>query len=194
MKQTLRLCLALLGALACLLPAAARAAAPDNYTLQPNDLVEIKVFQEPDLTTTARIAADGSITFPLIGNITLGGRTVSGATASIRGALAKDYIVDPQVTMTVTDYAKRRFTVLGQVQKGGTLIYPENEKLTLLQAIGLAGGYTKIADPGHITLKRQVGGKDTVFKLDAKSMARGTASSDFVVLPGDTITVGESMF
>jgi polysaccharide export outer membrane protein len=194
MNQILRLSLALAGALAGFLTTAASAASADNYSLQPNDLVEIKVFQEPDLTTTARIAADGTINFPLIGTIGVGGRTVSGAAASIRSALAKDYLVDPQVSLTVTDYAKRRFTVLGQVQKGGTLFYPENETLSLLQAIGLAGGYTKVADPAHITLKRRVAGKDTVFKLDAKSMARGTAASDFTVLPGDTITVGESMF
>lgn len=119
---------------------------------------------------------------------------MSVAAASIRAVLAKDYVVDPQVTLTIVEYAKRRFTVLGQVQRGGTLLYPENETLTLLQAIGLAGGYTKIADPGKITLKRHADGKDSVFKLNAKSMARGTAERDFKVLPGDTITVGESMF
>src|SRR3954468_24310438 len=121
MNQIIRLCLALAGALAGFLFTGARAASTDNYTLQPNDLVQIKVFQEPDLTTTARVAADGTISFPLIGTVGIGGRTVSGAAGTIRSALAKDYLVDPQVSLTVTDYAKRRFTVLGQVQKGGTL-------------------------------------------------------------------------
>ncbi len=177
-----------------LILATTRAATPENYTLQPNDLIEIKVFQEDDLTTKARVAADGSITFPLVGRVALGGRSVSGAAESIRSALAKDYIINPQVTLNVVEFAKRRLTVLGQVQRGGTLIYPENETLTLLQAIGLAGGYTKIADPAKITLKRRVENKDVIFKLNAKTMARDDTATDFMVLPGDTITVGESIF
>lgn len=177
-----------------LLAVTASAATADNYALQANDLIEVKVYQEDDLATTARVAADGTITFPLVGGINLGGKSVSSAAASIRAALAKDFLVDPQVTLTVVEYAKRRFTVLGQVQRGGTLLYPENETLSLLQAIGLAGGYTKIADPAKITLKRRVDGKEAVFKLDAKRIARGAGEEDFQVLPGDTITVGESMF
>jgi polysaccharide export outer membrane protein len=66
--------------------------------------------------------------------------------------------------------------------------------MRLLQAIGMAGGYTRIADPGKITLKRTVNGKEGVFKLNAKRMASGDATSEFEVLPGDVITVGESLF
>ena len=171
-----------------ILVATSRGATPENYTLQPNDLIEIKVFQEDDLTTKARVAAEGSITFPLVGRVALGGRSVSGAAESIPSALAKDYIINPQVTLNVVEFDKRRLTVLGQVQRGGTLLYPENETLTLLQAIGLAGGYMKI------TLKRRVEKKDVIFKLNAKTMARDDTATDFMVLPGGTITVGESIF
>ena len=70
-----------------------------------------------------------------------------------------------------------------------------SDEITLLQAIGMAGGYTKIANPGRVTVKRQQeGGGERVIKLDAKRMARGDDSASFYVKPGDVITVAESMF
>jgi polysaccharide export outer membrane protein len=66
--------------------------------------------------------------------------------------------------------------------------------MTLLQAIGMAGGYTRIGDPSKITLKRKSDGKESLLKLNAKRMAGEGASSTFEILPGDIITVGESIF
>ena len=162
--------------------------------LSPNDLIEVKVFQEDDLQSTLRVSQEGTITFPLIGAVRVGGRTPEEAARLIRDALAKDYLVNPQVSVTVTETFKRRFTVLGQVQKPGAYDMPERDSLSLLQAIGMAGGYTRIADASKITLKRRAGGRETVMKLNAKSMASGATSSSFEVEPGDVITVGESFF
>ena len=70
-----------------------------------------------------------------------------------------------------------------------------SEEITLLQAIGMAGGYTKIANPGNVTVKRRLeGGREQVIKVDAKRMARGQDSASFFVRPGDVITVAESLF
>ncbi len=66
-----------------------------SYTLSPNDVVRIKVFQEEDLTTEMRLAKDGSGTFPLLGTINLGGKTVDEAAATVRDLLGKDYLVNP---------------------------------------------------------------------------------------------------
>ena len=96
--------------------------------------------------------------------------------------------------MTVFEYGKRRFAVLGEVQKAGTFDMPEREKVTLLDAIAMAGGYTRIADPSKVTLKRKDGGKETVIRLNAKTMAKDVRTGAFEVLPGDVITVGESLF
>jgi len=169
-------------------------AASQNYNLTANDLVEITVYQEDDLRTTARVADDGTITFPLIGSVRIGGKSVEEAAQAIRGRLAKDYLVNPQVNLTVTEYAKRRFTVLGQVEKSGTYDFPDHGSLDLLQAIGMAGGYTRIADAGRITVRRNSSGRETVFRLNAKEMAAGKSGATFEVLPGDTVTVGESVF
>ena len=75
----------------------------------------------------------------------------------LQDLLAKDYLVNPHVNVNVTEYSKRRITILGQVQKPGSYDMPDREAVTLLQAIGMAGGYTRIADPSKITFKRRIG-------------------------------------
>lgn len=165
-----------------------------NYVLSANDLVKLTVFQEPDLETTVRVSKDGTVTFPLIGAVKIGGRTSQDAAKAVRDLLAKDYLVNPQVNLTVMEYTKRRFIVLGQVQRPGAYDMPDRDSMRLLQAIGMAGGYTRIADPGKITLKRTSNGRENLIKLNAKKMAAGDGTSEFEVLAGDVITVGESIF
>jgi polysaccharide export outer membrane protein len=169
-------------------------AAPVNYRLSPNDMLLINVFQEDDLTTSVRISKDGMISFPLIGLVKVGGKTAQEAAMAIQNMLEKDYLVNPQVTLTIVEFSKRKFTILGQVSKPGTYDMPDDSSLNLLQAIGLAGGYTRIANPSRIVLKRQEGSREVIYKLNAKTMARDESTKRFEVLPGDTITVGESLF
>ena len=165
-----------------------------NYLLAPNDLVSVTVFQEDDLATRARVGNDGTISVPLIGSVRIGGKSVDEAAQMIRARLAKGYLVNPQVNVGVVEFAKRFVTVLGQVQKGGTFEFPNQGPLDLLQAIGLAGGYSKTANPSKIIVKRRVNGKDVVMQINGKALAGNTAAQPFEVLPGDTITVAESIF
>ncbi len=165
-----------------------------NYRLTANDLLDFRVFQEPDLDGVVRIAGDGSAVFPLVGNIALGGKSIGEAIEVLKARYRDGYLVNPQISLTVREYATSKFTVLGQVKKPGAYSMTGNEVVTLLQAIGLAGGYTRIADPGSITVKRIEGGVESVLKLNAKRMAREQVGSSFVVKPGDVITVGESLF
>lgn len=174
-------------------PTLAAAAESHTYRLSPNDIVRIKVFQEDDLTTELRLAKDGSGTFPLLGAINLGGKTVDEAAASIRDLLGKDYLVNPQVTLTVVEYSKRRFTVLGQVQKPGSYDIPSEESVTLLQAIAMAGGFTRLAVKSKVTITRTEGGKKT-FGVDVKSAANDPDTKPFEILPDDTIIVTERIF
>jgi protein involved in polysaccharide export with SLBB domain len=166
----------------------------NNYRLSPNDLVEIRVFQEPDLDCRVRIGGDGSVTLALVGAVTLGGKTINEAADYLRQKYGERFLVNPQLTITVIDFSKKRFTVLGQVQNPGSYSMPDNEGVTLLQAIGMAGGYTRIAEPSNITVKRINSGIESLMKVNAKRMARGDASATFKILPGDVISVPESMF
>ncbi len=184
--------LSMLTAFAQAQPAAPESAATGE--IGGNDLIEIKVFGEPDLDTTARVSAEGKITFPLIGEVAVAGRTPQAAARVIRDRLDARFLVDPQVSLRVMEQAKRLFTVLGQVQRPGTYRFPDREALNLIQVIGIAGGYTRLADPARITVKRQVEGKETVFRVDGKRMAREGGSEPFVVRAGDMITVSERLF
>ena len=178
-------------------PSGAAPAAPAidaTYLLAPEDVVDVKVFEENDLETTARIAKDGTINFPLIGTVVVAGKTPDEAARLIGSQLAKDYLVNPQVTATVVEYSKRTFTVLGEVQKPGSYDMPDRRGLTLLEAIGVAGGYTRIADQAKIRIKRLADGKETIFKLDAKRMANERQTVSFEIKAGDIITVGETFF
>ena len=116
--------------------------------------------------------------------------TIDEATALIRDSLAKDYLVNPQVTITVLEYAKRRFTVLGQVQKPGTYEIPGEESVDLLQAIAMAGGYTRLANTSRINVNRTVGGKKVSYTFDARTLA---TERPFDVIAEDTITIAERL-
>jgi len=154
-------------------------------------LLHLKVFQEDDMETKVRVAADGSVTLPLLGNVYLGGKTVDEATAMVRQELARDYFVNPQVTLVVLEYSKRRFTVLGQVQKPGSYEIPSEEVVTFNQAIATAGGFNRLANKRKVTVTRQVGGKTTMLSIDARESSN--ESQTFEILPGDTITVPEGL-
>ncbi len=166
----------------------------ENYKLSPNDLLDFRVFQEPELDGVVRVAGDGTAIFPLVGPVPVAGRTVGEATQAVAAKLHDGYLVHPQVSITVRQYAKKLFTVLGEVQKPGSYDMQGLQEITLLQAVGMAGGYTKIADPGNVTIKRVEGGAEKVLKFNAKKMAKGTDKSSFMIKPGDVISVGESMF
>jgi polysaccharide export outer membrane protein len=165
-----------------------------NYRLTPNDLIYIKVFQEDDLNSTLRISEDGTIIFPLIGGVKIGGLTVQAATKSIRDLLDARFLVNPQITLTVLGYANRNVTVLGQVQKPGSYSLRDQGSIDLMQAVGLAGGFTRLANMSKITVKRTVNGREQVQVLDGKRMAGDSGTVPFAVLPGDTITVAERIF
>lgn len=165
-----------------------------NYNLRPHDMVEIRVFQEDDLNSTLRISKDGMVNFPLIGAVRLGGKSPQAAAATIRELLARDYLVNPQVSVTVREFFKSRFTILGEVQKPGAYELPDQDGIGLLEAIGMAGGYTRIAEPAKITLKRIVNGTESVVRLNAKKMAGDRGNVSIEIKPGDVITVGERLF
>lgn len=168
--------------------------ANNAYRLCGNDLVNIRVFQEDELESSVRIAKDGSITFPLIGHVSIGGKTLPEACVAVETAL-RSFCKSPQVVIRIVEYNKRRFTVLGQVNRPGTFEMPDEGPLSLLEAIGMAGGYSRIANPSKVTLKRtSPDGSEQIFRLDAKRMARESSIAPFLLRTGDTIVVEETLF
>jgi len=179
-------------------PAAVAPQAPsstlDNYILSPNDIILVKVFEDPDLDSQHRISQDGTINFPLVGVVQVSGRTVTQAASTIRDRLLKGYLRNPQVRVNVIQYASRRITVLGQVQKPGSYVLPNEERVDLLQAIAMAGGFTRLADEGRVLVRRNVNGVDTILKINAHAETKNSSSQLFEVQPDDRITVRERIF
>ena len=172
--------------------------APSGYVLSANDQIAVEVFGEDDLRTNGRLNAEGNLSLPLLGSVRLSGLTLTQATARVTELYARDYLVNPKVNVSLVSYAKRRFTVLGQVNRPGSFEMPDGSPtgIDLLEAVAMAGGYTRIAAPERITVRRKGAKGDEILKVDGKRLARGAdgARNGFVVLPGDTITVGESIF
>ncbi|MCX6000849.1 MAG: SLBB domain-containing protein, partial [Chloroflexi bacterium] len=136
----------------------------------------MKVYQEDELETRTVIDKDGIVILPLVGPAKVGERTPDEATAFIRGLYAKDYLIDPQVSVVVIEHAKRHFTVMGQVQRPGTYEMPVTKPLNLLQAIATAGGYTRLAARSRITVQRMKKGQPVAFSLNADSMSKDNKS------------------
>ena len=174
--------------------AASGGAAPSSYVLSPNDAVQIDVFQEDDLRTNTVISKDGTINFPLLNSVKIGGLTQAQARDLITDKLRADFLVNPQVSFAVTRFASKRFTMLGQVGRPGTFELPAQESIDLLEAIAMAGGYTRIANASKITIKRRTGDKEEIINVNAAKMAKNANSERVPIKPGDTITVGESIF
>lgn len=172
--------------------------APSGYVLSANDQVAVEVFGEDDLRTSGRLNAEGNLSLPLLGSVHLSGLSLTQATARVTELYARDYLVNPKVNVMLVGYAKRRFTMLGQINRPGSFEMPDGSPggIDLLEAVAMAGGYTRIAAPERITVRRHGANGDEVLKVDGKRLARGAggANSSFKVLPGDTITVGESIF
>jgi polysaccharide export outer membrane protein len=169
--------------------------APAGYILSPTDQVAIEVFGEDDLRTNGRLNPEGNLSVPLLGSIHLAGLTLTQAVSKLTELYSRDYLVNPKINVTLLGYARRRFSILGQVNRPGSLDMPEGsqEGIDLLEAIALAGGYTRIASPERITVRRQNASGDQIFKVNAKRFTKGKGGG-FLVKPGDTITVGESIF
>jgi polysaccharide export outer membrane protein len=157
-------------------------------------LIEVKVYRQPDLDTRARIAENGTVTMPLLGSIAIGGKTADEARVMIRDLLNKDYVVDPQVSLAVVEYAKRLFTVMGEVQRPGTYEMPPDQPVNLLQAIAMAGGFTRLGAPTKVVVQRMEGGQKKIYRLDTAAMAQDERAEPFQILPGDTITIRERVF
>lgn len=172
-------------------PQVATLSAPTGYVLSPNDQVAVEVFGEEDLRTNGRLNGEGNLSVPLLGSVRLSGMTLTQAASRLTELYGRDYLVNPKVNVMLIGYAKRRFTMMGQVNRPGSYEMPDGspEGIDLLEAVAVAGGYTRIAAPEKISIRRG----NQVLRVNGKRQARGDHDA-FTVQPGDTVTVGESIF
>jgi len=167
---------------------------PPDYQIREGDMVQVTVFNEPELTAGGRVRRDGTIQCPLIGLIKIQGLTQTAAARLIADSYRKDYLVHPEVNLFISQFSVQRVTILGQVQRPGSHELPSEKNLTILQVLGLAGGPTRIANLKKVLVKRVVDGGEKIFRVDVNSMASGNQTMMFYVREDDVITVPESFF
>lgn len=158
-------------------PAAADTAA---YRLGSGDKIRVTVFNEKDLSGDFDVNEQGLVALPLIGQVKVGGLTLSEAESLITQRYGKDYLVNPRVNVEVMNY--RPFFILGEVKNPGS--YPYVNGMSIVNAVALAGGYTPRANRDRIVIKR----------ASNPSAGEQPVQEDSSVLPGDVIRVQERFF
>ncbi|MBC7174276.1 MAG: polysaccharide export protein [Polyangiaceae bacterium] len=164
----------------------------DDTTLGPGDVFDVRVYGEEDLSGRYRVSQDGSIDFPLVGRVPIDGNEPTDVVDALTIRLRDGGILrEPQVSVMVVEYNSKRITVMGAVANTGQ--YPLTPGLTLVQAIGLAGGFNALANPGATMVTRRQEGELRRFRIDADAASRGR-SRDFVLKAGDIVFVPERAF
>jgi polysaccharide export outer membrane protein len=174
-----------------------------SYVISVNDLIRFEVYKEPDLTTETRVDQDGTVSLPLVKTVMVGGRSISEARDTVRLLYEKDFLVAAHVNIFLVQSsktnkepvkAKLRFTILGQVKKPGNHEILEGEKVSIVQAIAIAEGFTGVANQKSVTVLRTVNGKTEKFELDVKQMMNDSKAKPFEIKPGDMIDVRQTVF
>lgn len=148
------------------------------YKIGPSDLLAIKVFQADELSGEVRVNQAGSITLPLIGNITVAGLTQVQAEQRLAQLLGANYLQNPQVSVFIKEHTNQRVTLEGEVRSSG--VYPLNGKVTLLQSIALAGGLGEQADTEAVAVFRKLGSGNRVYYVDLGLIRDGQANDPYV--------------
>lgn len=164
-----------------------------DYLFQRSDLIRVQIFQEDDLTREVRVSQEYTVSLPLIGTIDLHGKSVRQAQELIRDLYNRDYLVNPQVNVTVIEYGKRSVNVIGSVTTPGVILFPPEQGMTLLDAISRAGGFNRLADKKHVTLTRTVDGKTTKYTINADEIIQGTSKDSWPLIEDDVVNVPERL-
>ncbi|QTH23649.1 polysaccharide export protein [Rhizorhabdus wittichii] len=152
-----------------------------GYVLGTGDKLRISVFGEPKLDGEYVVSSTGIVSFPLIGNVPASGQTVEALQESIRSKLAAGYLKDPRVSAEVLNY--RPFYILGEINKPGE--YPFVNGITVQQAVAMAGGFSYRANTKRVFIKRALETAERPVQIKGKAV---------LLMPGDTIRVGERFF
>lgn len=166
-----------------------------DYMLRPSDILQIKVFQEEDLTREVSVSQEYTVSLPLIGTVDLRKRSVRQAEELIRELYDRDFLVNPQVTVIVLKYAERAVNVIGMVNAPQAVPFPPERGLTLLEAIARAGGFSRLADRGKVSITRTDDkGVSTTFTVNAEKLLDSKSSNLWSLQVDDVVYVPEKFF
>jgi polysaccharide export outer membrane protein len=157
-----------------------------TYVIGAEDVLDISVWQEPNVSRSVPVRPDGKISLPLVNDIQAAGLTPMQLAASITDKL-KEFLTKPQVTVTVTAINSQKVFVIGEVARPGPM--PLLPNMTALQALSTAGGPTQFADQKHAYVMRHEGGKDSTYPVNYRNLLRGDTRGNIILKAGDTVVV-----
>jgi polysaccharide export outer membrane protein len=167
-------------------PAGASADVEPDYVLGPEDVINVNVWKQPELSGSLGIRPDGKVSLPLLGDVTAAGVMPMALAASISDQLKK-FVNDPTVTVTVTAVNSKRIFFIGLVGHPGPVAM--TRQFSMLQAISAAGGLETFADQKHIYILRTVNGKEQKIFFNYKKALKSGDEQGIKLVPGDTIVV-----
>lgn len=168
--------------------AAQKVAAQDpSYVIGSQDVLDISVWKEPELTRSIPVRPDGKISLPLLNDVHAAGLTPTQLADEITTELRK-FVTDPRVTVIVSQINSQRVYIMGEVTRAGA--YPLLPEMTFLQALSSAGGFTQFANLKRIYMLRMENGKQVKYPFNYKDAISGKHPEQNIVLKaGDTIVV-----
>jgi polysaccharide export outer membrane protein len=172
------------------IPAASQSVEPafgfGDYRLGPEDVIDVFVWKEPDITTSVSIRPDGKVSLPLSGELHAEGKTPLELEGEVRARLER-YITDPIVTVIVREVNSARISVLGEVDSPN--VFPIKARISALDAIAMAGGFTEFADRGDVIVLREGASGTERIRLDLKRLIDDQAPDVFYLEPKDVVYV-----
>lgn len=164
----------------------------DDTALGSGDVFEVKVYGEESLSGKYQVGADGTIRYPFLGTLAVGGKEVGAVAKEIaEGLKSRQYLLDPQVSILVVASNSKRVAVLGAVAKPGMI--PVIAGMTVVEAVSTAGGFTALASKDETVVTRRVDGKLERYRVAVSEATRGN-TDDFPLRPGDIVFVPERVF
>jgi polysaccharide biosynthesis/export protein len=172
-----------------LMPAPARG---QEYTIGPRDVLGITVWGQPDLSRDYAVDPDGFAPFPLIGRVMAAGRTPNELAAQLTELLGKDYLVNPQIIVTVKEYLSQKVQVLGAAERPG--VYYLTGPTTLLDILSKAGGFASAAGKQVLLVRNQgaSNGSGAVLRLSLDKIQAGDSSENSLVQNQDIVIVSKA--
>jgi len=167
----------------------------DSAGISKGDILDIKVYMEDDLSGEYTVLEDGTISFPLLGIVVVEGLSKLEAEQMLEELLEKDYLVDPHVNIITKEVsAQKKVTIIGEVKEPGSYPFPANGGLNLVEAISMAGGFTRYASTRGVRVIRASRiSRKNVITPDVNAILNGK-KKDLELEPGDMIIVPESFF
>lgn len=158
-------------------------------TLAANDVLEVRVYQEPDVSGVYRVSPTGEVDFPLCGKVKVNALTASEAADAFTACLKAGYMRRPQVSVMVKEFNSKKVFVFGEVTKPGA--FPFEEGMTIIHAVSAAGGFARTASKNSVNVTRVQDGRELKVPVRVEDIVVGR-EKNFALQPGDIIFVPET--